>query len=256
MASKQPLTIRLLCFFGGSLIILGAWQLAAAMKAVSPILLPTPAEVFRTFGTMLLAESFWHDVRATVLAWFTGVVVGTLFGGIFGLVAGLNKYIWNAAEPWVEFFRALPSVVLVPFLSLFFGIGSTTRIVACALVVFLLMAAAAATAVSSIRSSYLRLTVAWRATPWQTLWHIYVPGTLPHLAVATRAAIPLALIVTIAADMVVATDAGLGRIVMDSLAVLDTRKLYASVFAIGILGYCASLVAAFIERTAIHWKTS
>ena len=72
--------------------------------------------------------------------------------------------------------------------------------------------------------------------------------------VALRAAIPLALIVTVAADMLIATDAGIGRILMDSLAVFDTKKLYAGVIVVGLLGYIAARLSALLEEKTIHWS--
>jgi NitT/TauT family transport system permease protein len=72
--------------------------------------------------------------------------------------------------------------------------------------------------------------------------------------VALRAAIPLALIVTVAADMLIATDAGIGRILMDSLAVFDTRRLYAGIIVVGVLGYISVGISSILERKTIHWS--
>jgi ABC-type nitrate/sulfonate/bicarbonate transport system permease component len=118
------------------------------------------------------------------------------------------------------------------------------------------MVSSSATALRATRSSYLRLAVAWRATPLQLLWSFYLPATLSHLIVALRAAVPLALIVTVAADMLIATDAGIGRILMDSLAVFDTKKLYAGVIVVGALGYVAATISSFVERKTMHWSGS
>lgn len=194
------------------------------------------------------------DLIATFGTWLLGVLVGTILGGALGLLLGLNAYVWAAAEPWVEFFRSLPSVVLIPLVSIFMGVGVGSRFACATLVVVLLMVSSAATALRSTRSSYLRLGVAWRATPIQMLLTFYLPATLSHLVLALRAAIPLALIVTVAADMLIATDSGIGRILMDSLAVFDTRKLYAGVIVVGILGYAAVGLSALLERKAIHWS--
>ena len=74
------------------------------------------------------------------------------------------------------------------------------------------------------------------------------------MVVALKAAIPIALIVAVAADMLIATEAGIGKIIMDSLAVFDTAKMYAAVFVVGFLGYVASLVGSKIEEWALHWS--
>jgi ABC-type nitrate/sulfonate/bicarbonate transport system permease component len=254
LQQKLRPSTRALCMALGIATMLALWELAVAQGLVSSLLLPRPLAVAQTLVAMVQTPSFWRDLGATVGTWLLGVAVGTAIGGILGLLLGLNPYVWAAVEPWVEFFRALPSIVLVPLVSIFMGVGTGSRLTCATLVVVLLMLSSAATALRSTRSSYLRLGVAWRATPIQMLSAFYVPATLSHLIVALRAAIPLALIVTVAADMLIATDTGIGRILMDSLAIFDTKKLYAGVLVVGTLGYAAASLSAFLERKTIHWS--
>lgn len=246
--------IRTACSTAGIAIVLLGWHLAVKAGWISDLLLPPPSSVATALLDMVQTSGFWKDLFSTVVAWVLGIILGTLIGGILGFGLGLNAYVWAAAEPWVEFFRALPSVVLIPLLSLFFGIGTNSRLACSTLVVAVLMASSASTAIRATRGSYLRLAVAWRASLLQTIRSFYFPATLSHLAVALRAAIPLALIVTVAADMLIATDAGIGRILMDSLAVFDTRKLYAGVIVVGVLGYVSVGISSVLERKTIHWS--
>lgn len=247
-------SVRAVCVGVGVVVILAVWETVVASGIVSSLLLPRPQSVAQALGGMLRTSSFWADIGATVGTWLLGVGVGTIIGALLGLLLGLNPYVWAAAEPWIEFMRALPSIVLVPMVSIFLGVGTGARFVCATLVVVLLMVSSSATALRATRASYLRLAVAWRATPVQMVTAFYLPATLSHLVVALRAAIPLALIVTVAADMLIATDAGIGRILMDSLAVFDTKKLYAGVVVVGILGYVAAGLSALLERKTIHWS--
>ena len=249
----NPLT-RAVCVAMGIVVVFLSWHFAVKAGWVSNLLLPPPSSVAAALSDMAQTRVFWADLFSTVGAWTLGVLLGTVIGGVFGFALGLNPYVWAAAEPWIEFLRALPSVVLVPLLSLFFGIGTNSRLACATLVVAVLMASSASTAIHATRGSYLRLAIAWRASLLQTIHSFYFPATLSHLAVALRAAIPLALIVTVAADMLIATDAGIGRILMDSLAVFDTRKLYAGVIVVGVLGYLSVGISSILERKTIHWS--
>jgi NitT/TauT family transport system permease protein len=249
----NPLT-RAACIATGIVIVLASWHFMVKVGWISSLLLPPPASVATALVEMMQTRTFWSDLFSTVIAWLLGIILGTVIGGILGFTLGLNPYVWAAAEPWIEFLRALPSVVLVPLLSLFFGIGTNSRLACSTLVVAVLMASSASTAIHATRSSYLRLAIAWRASSLRTITSFYFPAALSHLAVALRAAIPLALIVTVAADMLIATDAGIGRILMDSLAVFDTSRLYAGVIVVGVLGYLSMGISSIVERKAIHWS--
>jgi len=250
---RMPLWKRFVCVIGGVLILLLIWKISLITGLVSPLLLPTPSKVGAALLRLVSSISFWNDLGATVFAWLAGVSSGTLIGGLAGISLGLNRYIWAAVEPWVEFLRSLPSVVLVPLVSLFLGVGSSSRIACSAIVVIVLMLSASAMAVRSTKDTHIRLAFAWRASRFQIIRTFVLPSVLSHMAIALRAAIPIALIVVVAADMLIATESGIGKIVLDALSVFDTATMYAAIVVVGLLGYIAAVVGSFIERRTIHW---
>ena len=245
---------RSFCIVGGLLILLLGWKLALVVGLVSPLLLPPPSKVGVALTKLVCSVSFWNDLLATTFTWFAGVALGTLIGGFAGVALGLNRYVWVAIEPWVEFLRSLPSVVLVPLVSLFLGVGSSSRVACSAIVILVLMVSSSATAVRATKDAHMRLASAWRATRFQTIWTFVLPAVLSHMVIALRAGIPIALIVTVAADMLIATESGIGKIIMDALAVFDMARMYAAVFVVGLLGYMAAAVSDFVGRLTIHWS--
>lgn len=245
---------KLICVFMGLAAVLLLWACVLWADLVPTVLLPWPVDVGKALVAMLRSQQFWQDLSGTVWTWLAGVVIGSLTGAFLGVALGLNRFVWAAVEPWVEFTRSLPSVVLIPLVSLFMGVGVSSRLTASALVVVVLMMATSGTAIRSTSAAHLRLATAWRATAVQRLLHFQLPAALSHMVVALKAGIPIALIVAVAADMLIATEAGIGKIIMDSLAVFDTARMYAAVLVVGILGYIASLVGSRIEVWALHWS--
>ena len=245
---------KLVCVAVGFGLVVIFWMCALWGAIIPAVLLPWPADVGHALFALLRSQDFWRDLSATVWTWLAGVVVGSLAGAFLGIVLGLNRFVWAAVEPWVEFIRTLPSVVLIPLVSLFMGVGASSRLTACALVVVVLMMATSGTAIRSTAAAHLRLATAWRVTALQRVLYFQLPAALSHIFVTLKAGIPLALIVAVAADMLIVTDAGIGKIIMDSLAIFDTAKMYAAIFVVGILGYIASLLGNRIEHYALHWS--
>lgn len=242
------------CVLAGIIIFVSIWKFSLYAGLINELLLPSPEAIILTVIEFFKSSRFWVDLLSTIGSWTLGTVIGTFLGGIFGLILSLNIYVWAAFEPWIEFFRSLPSIVLVPLISIFVGVGVSSRLVCSSLVVFLLMVSTAASAIFSTRNSYLRLALTWNLKKFQRLKWFYIPGTLSHLAIALKAAIPIALIVTIAADMLIATESGIGKILMDSYAVFDTKKFYAAVLVVGILGYIAAKLSSILEHRTLHWR--
>ena len=135
LTSKQ----RIFCVCIGLIFIFVFWESCLRLNIVSDILLPYPKDVLTELIKLLTSTQFWKDISSTIFTWLLGVILGTLIGGSLGLIVGLNKFVWAAIEPWVEFFRSLPSVVLVPFISIFLGVGMSSRLACSTLVVLLLM---------------------------------------------------------------------------------------------------------------------
>lgn len=251
---KLPFWQRLSSVIVGVISLLVIWHFLLRFGIVTSLLLPYPSSILNTLIHFCADHAFWKDLGATIVNWLAGIVIGSVLGGVVGLTLGLSRYVWAATEPWVEFFRSMPSVVLVPLVGLFLGVGSVSRIASASIVVFVLMISSAAVAVRSAKTAHLRLAISWRVSKMNIIRTFILPSVLTHMLIALRAVVPIALIVTVAADMLIATDSGIGRIIMDASAVFDTAKLYAAVFVIGLLGYASALITTVIERKFIHWS--
>ncbi|MBI5135760.1 MAG: ABC transporter permease subunit [Nitrospirae bacterium] len=254
MYSSLPWWQRALSVLAGGVLLVLFWKGVIVLNLVPAILLPSPLDVGQALVRLAGSAGFWQNLTATVWTWLAGILVGTLVGATTGILVGVNRFVWAAVEPWVEFLRALPSVVLVPLVSLFLGVGASSRLACSAIVVAALLVSTAGTALRSASQAHLRLAIAWRASWWQTVAHFLLPAAVSHMAVALKAAIPIALIVAVAADMLIATDAGIGKIIMDALAVFDTSTMYGAIVVVGLLGYVAAVLGSVIERLAIHWS--
>jgi len=238
----------------GIVLTIILWELLLRLGMVSSLLLPYPKEVAIELKGFATSNMFWLDLFNTILSWLSGLFIGVLIGVSIGLLLAINKKIWLVFEPLVEFFRSLPSIVLVPLISLFLGVGLESKITCVIVVVAVTIISTTGIAMRSINVTYLKLQHSWKLSLKNRLLYIYLPEISSHLVVAIKAAIPLALIVAVASDMLIATDHGIGKIITDSLAVFNIAKMYAAIIVVGILGYASANISSQIEKTVIHWK--
>ena len=121
--------------------VIGLWWLAS-MLGVDKKLLPAPPDALRAYGEMWDGAQLLAATRATALNAVIGFGIGTLLGGLFGLLFGANHGFRRLMDGAGSVLLALPVLFAAPLLTLAFGIGSGT--------VFVTAAALASTLVVSV----------------------------------------------------------------------------------------------------------
>jgi NitT/TauT family transport system permease protein len=90
------------------------------------------------------------------------------------------------------------------------------------------------------------------ANPLQVLTRVVIPGSLPLVLVGARLAVNIALLFTIAVELVSARE-GLGEMIWLAWQTLRTEELYASLAVIGALGIVFNLLLQFSARRLVAW---
>jgi NitT/TauT family transport system permease protein len=231
----------------GTLAIAGA---AALYEGVSysglfpQVLLPTIQTVAATLYGMLADGSMFEHAGATLLR----VLVVTL-----GILMARFKPVENFFLPLVSALMPIPSFALVPLFMLWFGLGNTTTV----LVVFY-----GATfpilfntwsGVRAVNPLWLRAAGAMGADERKLFWKVILPGASPFIITGMRQGFLRAWIAVVGAEMIAASDWGLGWVIFDAEQFLQADIMIASIVVIGIIGFVFErLVFGSIERATVH----
>ncbi|MBN6034472.1 ABC transporter permease [Amycolatopsis sp. 195334CR] len=188
-----------------------------------------------------LAEHVGYVLLALVIALVIAVPLGLFVGhtgrGAVVLVAGSNSI------------RALPTLGLVTFLFLLFTVeGPATTI---ALVVLAIPPILAGTYAGLQATDHGVVDAAQGVgmTGWQRLWKVEVPISLPLVLGGVRNAV-LQLVATAAVAAYVGLG-GLGRFLLDGLAVFDYGKVVAGAVLTALLAIVLDLVFAGLQRAVV-----
>jgi NitT/TauT family transport system permease protein len=219
------------------------------------VLLPTLPKIARA-----LLESF-ADGTMPLHVLYT--MYRVLFGLSLAMIVGLPLGILMARRPAVEHFflplvsalMPIPSFALVPLFMLWFGIGNTTTV----LIVFY-----AATfpllfntwsGVRSVNPLWLRAAGAMGADERRLFWNVIIPGASPFIITGLRQAFLRAWIAVVGAEMIAASDWGLGWVIFDAKEFLNADLMLASLAVIGAIGFVFErLVFGTLERvTVLRW---
>lgn len=232
------------------------WCVSAKYGWISALILPHPGEVLGTLAQMLgqgyRHVPLWQHVAVSLgraLAAFAGAVV---LGVPVGLAMGLSPVLSAILDPFVNFFRPLPKLALIPLVIVWLGIGEASKIFLIFVSTLFSVVVGAAAAVHDVREDRLRAASSLGASRWQLLRHIVFPSVLPELFTSVRLAVGVGWTTLIASEMV-AAESGLGWMVMNASSYMRTDIVMLGIILLGLTGYGLDVALVALQRVAVPW---
>ena len=237
-------------------------------------LLALPGVLFAVwYATSLGSESFYapplrtilqafadtwtpQRLRADVLPSLARLVAGYLLAAVLGIAAGVavgvNRRVRAAAEPVLEFLRAIPPPVLVPVIMLFAGIGDGMKvivIVSGCVWPILLNTVEGVRAVDGVLSDTAR---AYGVTGAARLRHLLLPAASPQIVTGLRQALSIAIILMVISEMFAASN-GLGFTIVQFQRSFAIPEMWSGILLLGLLGFLLSELFRLAERFLLAW---
>lgn len=176
------------------------------------------------------------------------VVIASAIAIPIGLWIGHTGYLRGIAVVFSGALRALPTLGVVTYLGLFTGIDLTATIIALVVLAIPPLLAGAYAGIETVDRQTIDAARAMGMTEWQILRQVEVPLGLPLIVGGIRSA-TLQVVATATVAAYVGTG-GLGRFLIDGLAVRDTPQVIAgSILVIG-LALVLDAIFATLQRIA------
>jgi NitT/TauT family transport system permease protein len=239
-----------------SILVTAALYEAVARSGLFPaVLLPTIPTILDTLiATLADGTMLWHALYT---------LYRVMFGFALAIVVGLPLGILMARFPRVDHFflplisalMPIPSFALVPLFMLWFGIGNVTTILIVFYAATFPMAFNTWSGVRSVNPLWLRAAGAMGADENSLFWKVIIPGASPFIITGMRQAFLRAWIGVVGAEMIAASDWGLGWVIFDAKEFLNADVMLAALVVIGFIGFAFErLVFGTLEqRTVQRW---
>jgi NitT/TauT family transport system permease protein len=227
----------------------------ARSGAFAPALLPTLATVGRALIDGVLDGTLPGHALATLYRVLMGLALAIAIALPLGLLMGRFRPIEAFFLPLASALMPIPSLAWVPVFILWFGLGNATAIgIVCYAGIFPMLINAWS-GVRAVNPIWLRAGSALGATERTLFRKVIVPGSLPFLLAGLRQAFMRAWIAVVGAEMLAASDWGLGCIIFDAKEFLKTDVMLAALAVIGLIGFAFErLVFGVLERlTVVRW---
>jgi NitT/TauT family transport system permease protein len=242
----------------GALAVLAAaaiYEVMARSGYFAPALLPTLPTIGRTLVAMLADGSMLEHAAFTLYRVMLGFGLAVVVGLPLGILMARFQHVENFFLPLVSALMPIPSFALVPLFMLWFGIGNLTTILIVFYAATFPMMFNTWSGVRSVNPLWLRAAGAMGADEHKLFWKVIIPGASPFIITGMRQAFLRSWIAVVGAEMIAASDWGLGWVIFDAKEFLNTDIMLASLIVIGLIGFVFErFVFGSLERvTVLRW---
>jgi NitT/TauT family transport system permease protein len=228
------------------LALLAAWQAAGPLLGIRPYLLPPPAAVLR--AALDLSIPWPAHISITTLEILGGFAVAGAVGVALGIAVAWSPAIARALVPFLVFVNTLPKVAVAPLLLLWLGYGLVPNMLIAALIGFFPVVINTAVGLTQVDEDLLDLGRVFGAPRWKVFLKIRLPNALPFVLSALKITATAVVVGAIVGEFV-ASQSGLGMVIVNAQTNLNTPVAFAALVWISVVG----LALYGLVALAGHW---
>src|SRR6266850_4047661 len=255
--SPPRMTQRLVGVGAMAVVVLLWWLATSGLgsedRLISPIILPSPLEVVRSFPSLLNDRALLQSIAATLKRVLIGFGLAVLVGVPIGIAAGSWRVVEAAAAPLALFGRNLPVAALIPLTILWFGIDETQKVmfifIACVPFVY----SDAVSAIAGVPDRYVESAQTLGASAAQIVGKVLVPLALPDIYDSLRHLFGLAFGYIMLAELINAQH-GLGYLLMTSQRRGLSEHIILILLIIGLLAYGIDRLLFWFQRGLFPYR--
>ncbi|KAB2667476.1 ABC transporter permease [Brucella tritici] len=245
-ARMTGLGLNLLSFAVG----IGCWHLLTATGAV---VLPGPVDVLNRAMALLLNGQLVGDIFASLRRVLSGFVLGVALAIPVGFLMGWYRIARSLIEPWVQFFRMIPPLAVIPLAIVTLGIDESPKIFVIFLASFLSSVVATYQGVISVDRTLINAARVLGAKDATIFARVIVPASVPFILVGVRIGLGSAWATVVAAELI-AAQSGLGYRMQQAQLYYDLPTIFVSLVTIGILGLFMDRLLQAADRRLTQWQ--
>ena len=242
---RRMLALNLISVAAGILLW---WALSAA-----GLRLPSPVEVAVRAWELLIDGTLLTDVAASLTRVLIGFALGTLVAIPVGFLMGWYAWARGLIEPWIQFFRTIPPLAIIPLAIVLLGIGEEPKILVIFLAAFFACVISTFQGVVTIDRTLINAARVLGAKDAGIFLRVVVPASVPFILVGMRVGLGAAWATLVAAELI-AAQAGLGYRMQQAQIYYELPTIFVGLIVIGILGLLMDRLLLLAEKKLTGWQ--
>lgn len=235
---------------GAGIAILGGWEIV--VRLFLPDFVAKPSGIVVAIPHVLGSASFLDAAWVTLAATAEGLAAALILGTAIGLLVGRSALADRSLRLWINGFNAMPMIVVLPLMSLWFGYSGSARFATIVFAAIFAVIINAAEGAESVPHEYLEVAGSFRASPWRVLVEIVLPASTPYLLAGLRLAGGRALIGAVVAEFFTAIP-GLGYFILFNSRTFHQDEAFVAVLLLAGFGVGFDALVNYATRRYLPW---
>jgi len=224
-----------------------------AITAAKLVVLPGPLEVFQRALQLIANGQLPLDIVSSLRRVLTGFMLGVALAVPVGFLMGWYRVARALIEPYIQFFRMVPPLAVIPLAIVTMGIDETPKIFVIFLASFLSSVVATYQGVIGVDRTLINAARVLGARDRVIFPRVIIPASLPFILVGVRIGLGSAWATVVAAELI-AAQSGLGFRMQQAQLYYDLSTIFVSLITIGVLGLLMDRLVQAAERHLTRWQ--
>ena len=227
------------------------WHFAVQWWGVREYILPSPGAAA---AALFDPKYRWlGNTLTTLYAVLGAFAISTVLGIGLAMVIVWSSLLERIVLPLLVLFNTLPKVALAPLFVIWLGYGVVPNIVIAVTISFFPVVINSAVGLGRVDPDLLDLVRSLRGSKLQIFTKIRLPNALPYIFAGLKLNATLSVIGAIVGEFV-ASESGLGALIIVGGVTLDTASIFASLCLIAALGLALYAIVVGVERLIAPWE--
>lgn len=234
-------------------VCLVVWEWVVVAFHVRPFVLPRPSEV----AVALVAQA--NMLLPAALVTSEEIVFGFLLAVVVAVPLAVallsSQWVEDTLFPLIVSAQLVPKVALAPLLTVWLGLGMTTKLTVALLLSFFPILIDTMIGLKSVETGKILLARSMGASASRMFFKIRLPSALPNLFGGMKVASTLAVVGAIVGEFIGA-NSGLGNVLLIANSNYDMVMVFAGITYLTAVGMILFAVIDVLERLTIPWHVS
>jgi NitT/TauT family transport system permease protein len=231
---------------------IGIWSLLSMIPSVGVILV-SPVTLLKVFGREIANGRLIDNVSISLFRVLSGFSLGLAVAIPVAFLMGWYKNFQMIVEPWIQFFRTIPPIALIPLVIVALGVGESAKVTVIFVATFLVMVISIYQGVKNVDVTLIKAARVLGARDRDIFRHVIVPASFPYILVGIRLGLAAGLTTLIAAELTGASK-GLGNMIMEASLFFSMDLVILGIVVIGIIGFILDKLILWLELKLTSWQ--